>query len=607
MKICNIISLLATSMVLAFSTTYANYPEGGDGDVTFEAEHYHSSTPQGGNEWLCNASSTVTGYLGDGALWASPEDTTRHWSKFYDPTAPLLDTVSPRIDYLVNFGRTGTYHVWMRVWAPGLGSDSWHVGIDGTEVFNAAYMIDKNKTFGAYVWVNTRQDSGQATLDITTPGVHSINLWMRESGVYIDRIHLVDVTIHPTWDPTDPSFIDPNDILSGFIEPTADVPTDFATLPLNSTAAVPIIQPDSGPIDSPPDKVTLSVCSSNNGATVPDIYYTIGNPSGAVPDPTPDLTTEPTTIDYSVGGPITIPVDDTEVRAIASVFPAGTLSDSVVVSKVFNVTQFPVFVGPNIADMPGLIQGTPIADVNVFTLFNDSDGDLLTFTISGRPLPGSGLSIDPVTAIIGGTPTQTDADASPINLTVVATDPEGAFATSNVFTVTVADVNLAPTVANPIPDQSAAEDASFSFAFAANTFDDIDGDTLTYSSTLVGGGSLPGWLSFAGATRTFSGTPANADVGTISVEVTADDLNGGTVTDQFDITITNTNDAPTVANPVPDQSAAEDASFSFAFAANTFDDIDGDTLTYSSTLVGGGSLPGWLSFAGATRTFNGTP
>ena len=60
-------------------------------------------------------------------------------------------------------------------------------------------------------------------------------------------------------------------------------------------------------------------------------------------------------------------------------------------------------------------------------------------------------------------------------------------------------------------------------------------------------------------TRTFSGTPLNADVGTTTVTVTADDGNGGTVSDTFDIVISNTNDAPTVANLIPDQVATEDS------------------------------------------------
>ena len=182
-------------------------------------------------------------------------------------------------------------------------------------------------------------------------------------------------------------------------------------------------------------------------------------------------------------------------------------------------------------------------------------------------------------------------------------------ADSTTVTPSVMAVNNAPVVANPIPNQNATEDSAFNFQFAANTFNDGDvGDTLTYSAQLAGGGALPAWLSFDPVTRTFSGTPANAHVGTVSIDVIANDGNGGTVTDTFAIVVANSNDAPTVANPIPNQNATEDSAFNFQFAANTFNDADvGDTLTYSAQLAGGGALPAWLSFDPATRTFSGTP
>ena len=79
---------------------------------------------------------------------------------------------------------------------------------------------------------------------------------------------------------------------------------------------------------------------------------------------------------------------------------------------------------------------------------------------------------------------------------------------------------------------------AFSYAFLANTFADTDtGDTLTYTATKSDDTALPSWLSFAAATRTFSGTPTAADVGTVSVKVTASDGNGGSVSDTFDIVV----------------------------------------------------------------------
>ena len=97
--------------------------------------------------------------------------------------------------------------------------------------------------------------------------------------------------------------------------------------------------------------------------------------------------------------------------------------------------------------------------------------------------------------------------------------------------------NNAPTVANAIPDQSAPVGTAFSYAFPANTFSDADSDALTYTATKADGTALPTWLSFTASTRAFSGTPQAADTGTVSVKVTASDGNGGSVSDEFDITV----------------------------------------------------------------------
>ena len=52
------------------------------------------------------------------------------------------------------------------------------------------------------------------------------------------------------------------------------------------------------------------------------------------------------------------------------------------------------------------------------------------------------------------------------------------------------------------------------FQFDTNIFADVDiGDTVTYTATLSDGTALPSWLTFNPATRTFSGTPLNGNVG----------------------------------------------------------------------------------------------
>ena len=107
--------------------------------------------------------------------------------------------------------------------------------------------------------------------------------------------------------------------------------------------------------------------------------------------------------------------------------------------------------------------------------------------------------------------------------------------------------NAAPIVANAIPDQSATAGTAFSYQVPANTFNDTDtGDTLSYMATKADGMALPTWLDFSAGTRTFAGTPATADVGTVAVKVTASDGNGGSVSDTFDIGVEADNTPPTL-------------------------------------------------------------
>ena len=81
-------------------------------------------------------------------------------------------------------------------------------------------------------------------------------------------------------------------------------------------------------------------------------------------------------------------------------------------------------------------------------------------------------------------------------------------------------LNHAPTISTVIPDQTAPIGVAFTYTFPPDTFTDADGgDTITYSAEIPDAA----WLNFDSATRTFSGTPTAADVGFITITVTASD------------------------------------------------------------------------------------
>jgi hypothetical protein len=172
----------------------------------------------------------------------------------------------------------------------------------------------------------------------------------------------------------------------------------------------------------------------------------------------------------------------------------------------------------------------------------------------------------------------------------------------------IINTNNAPTIANYIPDQSTDEDAPFNFTFNENTFVDDENDSLTYTASLSNGNALPSWLTFNASSRNFSGIPVNFNVGKITIKVTAKDNSNASISDEFILTINNTNDAPLIASLIPDRSTDEDVIFNFTFSENIFIDEDtGDSLTYAAAQEDDSPLPGWLSFDPASRKFTGTP
>ncbi|MEH2224731.1 DUF4347 domain-containing protein, partial [Nostoc sp.] len=270
-----------------------------------------------------------------------------------------------------------------------------------------------------------------------------------------------------------------------------------------------------------------------------------------------------------------------------TIIVAGVSANNFAVAR-YRVNQNPVLV-KEIAD-----KEIP-EDINFnFTIsdsFQDPDpGDTLTYTATlenGDSLP-SWLSFNAATQTFSGTPLNENVGS--LNIKVTATDTYLA-QISDIFVLTVNNVNDAPEVFQAIADKQATEDTVFTFIIPDNTFKDVDaGDILTYTATLENSDSdpLPSWLSFNAATKTFSGTPLNANVGSLNIKVTATDTAGAQANDVFVLTVNNVNDAPEVFQAIADKQATEDTLFNFTVPDNTFIDIDGDSLTYTATLVENG-------------------
>ena len=166
----------------------------------------------------------------------------------------------------------------------------------------------------------------------------------------------------------------------------------------------------------------------------------------------------------------------------------------------------------------------------------------------------------------------------------------------------------APTAGKPLTAQSIHEKQRLTYTLAEDAFHSTNqDDKLAYSARLADGKPLPRWLSFNAATRTFSGTPGNDDVGMLNIEVSAKGK-GGSASQRLTLNVINVNDAPQIGAAIANHTSESGKPLQYRLPANAFKDIDkGDVLTLSAKLENGQPLPSWLSFDGKTGQFSGTP
>ncbi len=282
----------------------------------------------------------------------------------------------------------------------------------------------------------------------------------------------------------------------------------------------------------------------------------------------------------AVAGPLDF--ETKPAHALTVTASAGTKSAAATVTiTVTDVNEAPGVT--EIADRTGT-EDQPIDPIAV-EVTDPDQGDTVTVTVDGLP---AGLTY--AAGQISGTPTV----PGDFDVVVSATDAGGLTGTTG-FTLTVSNVNDAPVI-TPIDDVTATEGEAIDPIIVTAT--DEDGDDVVLSTS-----ALPAGLTWDAASATISGTATES--GDFSITVTADDGNGGTDTETFQLSVANVNDAPVIVSVTPASVSGTVGQPVDTVLTVVVTDEDGDDVTLDVT-----GLPAGLSATDngdGTITVSGTP
>jgi hypothetical protein len=263
-------------------------------------------------------------------------------------------------------------------------------------------------------------------------------------------------------------------------------------------------------------------------------------------------------------------------------------SEEATANQTINITAM------NDAPVLAIIGNQTVDELTELTFMaSATDADMpaqnLNFTLDAISV-AAGMSIDANTGSFAWIPSEAQNGVHTVTITV--TD-DGTLSDSETFTITVAEVNVAPIGSDTTIN--ATEDTLYSGTLPVAT--DAEGDTVTYAfETDAGNGTAD-----VNSDGSFTYTPDPNTNGPDSFTYNLSDGNGGSNTYTVDVHVAAVRDAPTVTSSAV-TTATEDTAYSYTIITN---DVDGNALTITAP-----TLPDWLTLVDngdGTATLFGTP
>ena len=221
-----------------------------------------------------------------------------------------------------------------------------------------------------------------------------------------------------------------------------------------------------------------------------------------------------------------------------------------------------------------IVKENGTSQVSLSGVFDDADYDNLTITAESSDETKATVSVAPgyltltVTAQARGTAT----------ITVTADDGRGGTVDDD-FTVTV---KAAPVVASAISDVTGLEVGNTQDVSLSGVFNDADGDTLTITAKSSDDTKATVTVASDGSKLTLAGVAE----GTVTITVTAEDSDGNTVSDTFEVSVAKAavpaNRPPTVSNAIADATIVNESGTKQVSLTGVFSDADNDALTVTA-------------------------
>ncbi|MDA9660136.1 cadherin domain-containing protein [Pseudomonadota bacterium] len=217
--------------------------------------------------------------------------------------------------------------------------------------------------------------------------------------------------------------------------------------------------------------------------------------------------------------------------------------------------------------------GAAIASINA----TDPEGSAVTYTLSGTGSDNFSIDTSGNITLASGLDYET---ATSYELTVVVDD--GTYASTEVITVSVADVNEAPTLSSTVAFNAFLENTATGTTIATSSATDPEAGAITYS--LSGTGSENFSVSSDGTVTLASGLDYETATA-YEITLTASD-GANSVSEALTINVGDINEAPSLTNSLAASSFAENVATGTTIATASASDPEAQSITYSLSGTG---------------------